>query len=135
MPPQYVYTMIGLKKIVPPNREILKGVWLSFFWGAKIGVLGRNGAGKSTVLRIMAGEETDFDGKAYLGDGPAINSGFLDGLGVPDAIAAAIAAGRNPSLLASTIFLPDHIIEVDPETSDIVWQWHVIDHLLLYVRL
>ncbi len=63
--PDIIFTMNDLKKVVPPNREILKGIWLSFFWGAKIGVLGHNGAGKSTVLRIMAGEEEEFDGKAY----------------------------------------------------------------------
>jgi len=63
--PDIIFTMNDLKKVVPPNREILKGIWLSFFWGAKIGVLGHNGAGKSTVLRIMAGEEDEFDGKAY----------------------------------------------------------------------
>ncbi len=63
--PDIIFTMNDLRKVVPPNREILKGVWLSFFWGAKIGVLGHNGAGKSTVLRIMAGEEDEFDGKAY----------------------------------------------------------------------
>ena len=55
MAQQYIYTMQGLKKVVPPNREILKGIWLSFFPGAKIGVIGLNGAGKSTLLKIMAG--------------------------------------------------------------------------------
>ena len=63
--PDIIFTMQDLKKRVPPNREILKGIWLSFFWGAKIGVLGHNGAGKSTLLRIMAGVETDFDGQAF----------------------------------------------------------------------
>jgi len=63
--PDIIFTMQDLKKRVPPNREILKGIWLSFFWGAKIGVLGHNGAGKSTVLKIMAGEESEFDGRAY----------------------------------------------------------------------
>jgi len=63
--PDIIFTMNDLKKVVPPKREILKGIWLSFFWGAKIGVLGHNGAGKSTLLRIMAGLETEFDGKAY----------------------------------------------------------------------
>jgi len=63
--PDIIFTMNDLKKVVPPRREILKGIWLSFFWGAKIGVLGHNGAGKSTLLRIMAGLETEFDGKAY----------------------------------------------------------------------
>jgi len=63
--PDIIFTMQDLKKVVPPHREILKGIWLSFFWGAKIGVLGHNGAGKSTLLRIMAGLETEFDGNAY----------------------------------------------------------------------
>ena len=59
------YQMQDLKKVVPPKREILKGIWLSFYWGAKIGVLGLNGAGKSTLLKIMAGVETEFDGEAF----------------------------------------------------------------------
>ena len=63
--PDIIFTMQDLKKRVPPNREILKGIWLSFYWGAKIGVLGHNGAGKSTLLRIMAGLDEDFDGEAY----------------------------------------------------------------------
>jgi ATP-binding cassette ChvD family protein len=63
--PDIIFTMQDLKKVVPPRREILKGIWLSFFWGAKIGVLGHNGAGKSTLLRIMAGLEAEFDGNAY----------------------------------------------------------------------
>jgi len=61
---QYIYTMIGVSKIVPPNRTIIKDISLSFFPGAKIGLLGLNGAGKSTVLRIMAGVDKDFDGEA-----------------------------------------------------------------------
>ncbi len=61
---QYVYTMRGVGKIVPPKRAILRNISLSFFPGAKIGVLGLNGSGKSTLLRIMAGEEKDFDGEA-----------------------------------------------------------------------
>src|SRR2546430_3308086 len=52
---QYIFTMKDLRKVHPPNREVLKGIWLSFLPGAKIGVLGLNGAGKSTLLRIMAG--------------------------------------------------------------------------------
>ena len=52
---QYVYSMMGVGKIVPPKREILKNISLSFFPGAKIGVLGVNGSGKSSLLRIMAG--------------------------------------------------------------------------------
>ena len=72
---QFIYTMVKLRKVVPPQREILKGISLSFFPGAKIGVLGLNGAGKSTVLRIMAGVEKDFAGEAFPADG--IRVGFL----------------------------------------------------------
>ena len=61
---QYIYTMNGVGKIVPPKRQILKDIYLNFFPGAKIGVLGYNGAGKSTLLRIMAGIDTDIIGEA-----------------------------------------------------------------------
>src|SRR5215468_10189859 len=72
---QYIYTMVNLRKVVPPQREILKGIYLSFFPGAKIGILGLNGAGKSTVLRIMAGVDKEFTGEAYPAEGTRI--GFL----------------------------------------------------------
>jgi sulfate-transporting ATPase len=72
---QYIFTMINLRKIVPPQREILRGIWLSFLPGAKIGVLGANGAGKSTLLRIMAGVEKDFAGEAHPAEGTRI--GYL----------------------------------------------------------
>jgi ATP-binding cassette ChvD family protein len=72
---QFIYTMIGVNKVVPPNRTIIKDISLSFFPGAKIGVLGLNGAGKSTVLRIMAGEDPDFDGEAR--PQPGIRIGYL----------------------------------------------------------
>ena len=72
---QFIFTMVNLRKVVPPQREILKGISLSFFPGAKIGVLGLNGAGKSTVLKIMAGVEKDFAGDAFPAEG--ITSGFL----------------------------------------------------------
>ena len=61
---QYIYTMNGVSKTVPPKRQIIKDISLSFFPGAKIGLLGLNGAGKSTVLKIMAGVDTDFNGEA-----------------------------------------------------------------------
>ena len=61
---EYIFTMRDLRKVVPPSREILKGIYLSFYPGAKIGVLGANGAGKSTLLRIMAGVDHDFQGEA-----------------------------------------------------------------------
>ena len=72
---QYVYTMNRVSKVVPPNRTLIKDVSLSFFPGAKIGVLGLNGAGKSTVLRIMAGEDTEYDGEAR--PQPGIRIGYL----------------------------------------------------------
>jgi energy-dependent translational throttle protein EttA len=72
---QYVYTMNGVGKIVPPKRQILKDIYLSFFPGAKIGVLGLNGAGKSTLLKIMAGLDTDIIGEAY--PMPDIKIGYL----------------------------------------------------------
>jgi ATP-binding cassette ChvD family protein len=72
---QYIYTMNGVGKIVPPKKEILKDIHLNFFPGAKIGVLGYNGAGKSTLLRIMAGIDTDIVGEAR--PQPGINIGYL----------------------------------------------------------
>ena len=61
---EFVFTMRDLRKVVPPQREILKGIWLSFLPGAKIGVIGANGSGKSTLLKIMAGVEKEFFGEA-----------------------------------------------------------------------
>ena len=72
---QYIYTMKGLGKVHPPDSVVLKDIWLSFLPGAKIGVLGLNGAGKSSLLRIMAGEDTEFVGEASPADG--ISVGFL----------------------------------------------------------
>ena len=61
---QYIYSMYRVSKVVPPKRTILKDISLSFFPGAKIGVLGLNGSGKSTLLRIMAGVDKEFEGEA-----------------------------------------------------------------------
>ncbi|HEY6943179.1 energy-dependent translational throttle protein EttA [Dokdonella sp.] len=72
---QYIYTMIGVSKVVPPKRQIIKDISLSFFPGAKIGLLGLNGAGKSTVLKIMAGVDTDYQGEAR--PQPGIKVGYL----------------------------------------------------------
>lgn len=72
---QYIYTMNRVSKTVPPNKVIIKDISLSFFPGAKIGVLGLNGAGKSTVLRIMAGIDKDYNGEAR--PQPGINIGYL----------------------------------------------------------
>src|SRR5437867_6792208 len=80
---EYAFVMKDLRKVVPPKREILRGIWLSFFHGAKIGVVGANGAGKSTLLRIMAGVDDDFQGEAspaaglkigYLAQEPQLDS-------------------------------------------------------------
>src|SRR5262247_1384127 len=73
--PQFIYTMKGLGKVHPPDLRVLEDIWLSFLPGAKIGVLGLNGAGKSSLLRIMAGEDTSFLGEAFPADG--ISVGFL----------------------------------------------------------
>src|SRR5215468_4741073 len=73
--PQFIYTMKGLGKVHPPDIKVLKDIWLSFLPGAKIGVLGLNGAGKSSLLKIMAGEDTSFLGEAFPADG--ISVGFL----------------------------------------------------------
>src|SRR5438105_11721490 len=72
---EYAFVMKDLRKVVPPKREILRGIYLSFFHGAKIGVLGANGAGKSSLLRIMAGVDKDFLGEAFAADGLRI--GYL----------------------------------------------------------
>jgi ATP-binding cassette ChvD family protein len=72
---QYIYTMKGLGKVHPPDTVVLKDIWLSFLPGAKIGVLGLNGSGKSSLLRIMAGEDQEFIGEAFPAGG--ISVGFL----------------------------------------------------------
>jgi energy-dependent translational throttle protein EttA len=73
--PQFIYTMKGLGKVHQPDHVVLKDIWLSFLPGAKIGVLGLNGAGKSSLLRIMAGEDQSFVGEAFPAEGTSV--GFL----------------------------------------------------------
>jgi energy-dependent translational throttle protein EttA len=73
--PQFIFTMKNLRKVTPQGKEILKGIWLSFYDTAKIGVIGSNGAGKSTLLRIMAGLDKDFAGEAFPREGTRI--GYL----------------------------------------------------------
>jgi sulfate-transporting ATPase len=73
--PQFIYTMKGLGKVHPPDAKVLEDIWLSFYFGAKIGVLGLNGAGKSSLLKIMAGEDTSFLGEAFKAEGASV--GFL----------------------------------------------------------
>jgi ATP-binding cassette ChvD family protein len=75
MAAQYIFTMSDLKRFYPPDREVLKGINLSFYPGAKIGVIGGNGSGKSSLLKIMAGQDDDFTGEARLT--PGFTVGFL----------------------------------------------------------
>jgi ATP-binding cassette ChvD family protein len=75
MAPQFIYTMKGLGKVHPPDHQVLRDIWLSFYSGAKIGVLGLNGAGKSSLLRIMAGEDTHVLGEAFPAEGT--RTGYL----------------------------------------------------------
>src|SRR5713226_3572576 len=70
--PQFIYTMKGLGKVYPPDAKVLDDIWLSFYFGAKIGVLGINGSGKSSLLRVMVGEEPSFLGEAFPADGISI---------------------------------------------------------------
>ena len=73
--PQFIYTMKGLGKVYPPDARVLDDIWLSFYFGAKIGVLGLNGSGKSSLLKIMAGADTSFLGESFPAEG--ISIGFL----------------------------------------------------------
>jgi sulfate-transporting ATPase len=116
--PQYIFTMTNLRKVVPPGREVLKGIHLAFFPGAKIGVLGANGAGKSTLLRIMAGVDPDFQGEARPADG--IRIGYLPqeptldpGKDVRGNVLEAVAAQRR--LLAEYEALSARFAEPMPE--------------------
>jgi energy-dependent translational throttle protein EttA len=98
--PQFIYVMKGLRKVVPPNREILKGIWLSFYPGAKIGVVGPNGSGKSSLLRIMAGIDPDFQGEAWPARGTRIGylpqePGLDPGLDVRGNVEEAVRPIRN----------------------------------------
>lgn len=75
MAQKYAFSMVGVSKIYPPNKQVLRDIYLSYYYGAKIGVLGLNGSGKSTLLKIMAGEEKNFNGTAVPTDGFTI--GYL----------------------------------------------------------
>src|SRR5690348_17952002 len=72
MPAQFIFTMRDLRRFYPPDREVLRGINLSFYPGAKIGVIGGNGAGKSSLLRIMAGQDDGFTGEARLTPGYSV---------------------------------------------------------------
>jgi ATP-binding cassette ChvD family protein len=113
---QYVFTMVGLGKIVPPKKAILKDIYLSFFPGAKIGVLGYNGAGKSTLLRIMAGIDKEFVGEArpqpdlkigYLPQEPALDATKDVRGNVEEAVAAQLALLKEFNEISDAFANPD----------------------------
>ena len=101
---QYVYSMNRVSKTVPPKRQLLKDISLSFFPGAKIGVLGLNGSGKSTLLKIMAGVDKEFEGEAlpmpgmtigYLEQEPKLNTEHTVRESVEESMGAVFAAKRS----------------------------------------
>src|SRR3989304_6673401 len=142
---QYVYTMMGVGKVVPPKREILKDISLAFFPGAKIGVLGLNGAGKSPLLRIMAGVDTEINGEArpmpnlrvgYLSQEPqldparTVRENVEDGLREPlDALAGLqevfLAYGREVTHFDELARLQEKY-----EASIEAWDAHTLEHKL-----
>jgi len=71
-----IFSMVGVSKVIPPNRQILKDIYLSFYYGAKIGIIGLNGSGKSTLLRIIAGKEKSYNGEVVFSPGYSV--GMLD---------------------------------------------------------
>lgn len=106
---QYVFTMNRVGKVVPPKKQILKDISLSFFPGAKIGVLGLNGSGKSTLLRIMAGVDKEFEGEAR--PMPGINVGYLpqepqldDEKNVRDTVEEALGAIKEAQEKLDTVY-------------------------------
>ncbi len=111
---QYIYTMNRVAKVVPPKRFIIRDISLSFFPGAKIGVLGLNGAGKSTVLRIMAGIDTEFDGEAR--PQPGIKVGYLPQ--EPELDPDKDVRGNVEEGVAETISLVDRFNEISMKFAE-----------------
>jgi len=111
---QYVFTMAGLGKVVPPKKKILDNINLSFFPGAKIGVLGYNGAGKSTLLRIMAGLDTEYEGEAR--PQPGLKIGYLPQ--EPELDDAKNVRGNVEDGVAETKALLDRFNEVSEAFGD-----------------
>ena len=105
--PQFIYTMKGLGKVHQPDTKVLEDIWLSFYYGAKIGVLGLNGAGKSSLLKIMSGEDQSFIGEAFAAQG--ISIGFLKQ--EPQLDAAKTVLGNVEEGVASTKALLDRRVE------------------------
>ena len=113
---QYVYSMIRVSKVVPPKREILKNISISFYPGAKIGLLGLNGAGKSTVLKIMAGIDKEFEGEAkpmpgirigYLPQEPQLEPGHTVREAVEEGLGEVFQAKRRLEKVYEEYALPD----------------------------
>ncbi|MEW6039617.1 MAG: energy-dependent translational throttle protein EttA [Pseudomonadota bacterium] len=111
---QYIYTMNRVSKIVPPKRTILENISLSFFPGAKIGVLGLNGSGKSTLLRIMAGVDKEYDGEAR--PQPGIKIGYL--AQEPQLDQAKTVRGNVEDGVAETKALLDRFNEISNAFAD-----------------
>ncbi|MFQ5971430.1 MAG: energy-dependent translational throttle protein EttA [Alphaproteobacteria bacterium] len=111
---QYVYVMKGLAKSYPGGRKVLEDIWLSFLPGAKIGVLGYNGAGKSSLLRIMAGVDTEFQGEAWAAPGAKV--GFLPQ--EPELDPAKDVAGNVMDGVAETKALVDRFNEVSARFAE-----------------
>ncbi len=123
--PQFIYHMHGLSKIVPPKREILKNINLSFYPGAKIGVVGSNGSGKSSLLKIMAGLDTDFIGEAWAAKGTRI--GYLAqepeldaSLDVRGNVELAVAETRNLLREFEAVSLQFGEISTDEEMNELI---------------
>ena len=112
--PQFIYTMKGRGKVHPPDARVLEDIWLSFYFGAKIGVLGLNGAGKSSLLKIMSGEDTRFVGEAFPGEG--ISIGFLHQ--EPQLNPAKTVLGNVEEGVASTKALLDRYDEVNAKLGE-----------------
>ena len=114
MPAQYIFTMRDLRRFYPPDREVLRGINLSFYPGAKIGVIGSNGYGKSSLLRIMAGQDDDFTGEARLT--PGFTVGFLPQ--EPDLDPTKDVAGNVADGVAETKALVDRFNDVCAAMGD-----------------
>jgi ATP-binding cassette ChvD family protein len=112
--PQFIYTMKGLGKVHQPDTNVLEDIWLSFYYGAKIGVLGLNGAGKSSLLKIMSGEDQSFIGEAFSAAG--ISIGFLKQ--EPQLDAAKTVLGNVEEGVASTKALLERYDEVNAKLGE-----------------
>ncbi len=111
---QYVFTMSGLGKVVPPKKKVLDNINLNFFPGAKIGVLGYNGAGKSTLLRIMAGVDTEYEGEARAQ--PGLRIGYLPQ--EPQLDETTDVRGNVEAAVAETKALLDRFSQINEEFAD-----------------